>query len=378
MTETSSKYNNSKKILWIKFIAHLIVLLMIFIGPELIFSIGRNVHNLMLLTPLCYIILFYLNYYFLTDKLMFSKKTFWLYILINIILTVVITYIFYHVETSLRPTIPLTPPTFKPDGILPPPLMPSGNIGTTESHIFRALTMIPRIGTMALLSISLSILIKLSEKWNRWENQKQKLKTELQEIELKNLKSQLNPHFLFNTLNNIYALIPICQEKAQKTVHELSQLLRYTLYNNENKEVPLEKEFYFIKNYISLMSLRLNSNVKLSVNINDTDCAGKKIAPLLFISLIENAFKHGISSDKTSFINIDIRIFDNTVNCHVENSLFPKKDNDKSGSGIGITNLKRQLEILYDGRYTLNIKKDDERYTADLSIILTSPKQPMI
>lgn len=372
MTDTSNKYNGSVRIFWTKFIAHLIVLLMIFIGPELIFSIGRNANNLMLLIPLCYIFLFYLNYYLLIDKLMISKKTFGFYILINIILIFIITYIFYHIETTLRPPALIVPPALKPDGILPPPLLPYEDIDTTKSHILRALTMIPRIGTMALLSISLSILIKLSEKWNRWENQKQKLKTELQEIELKNLKNQLNPHFLFNTLNNIYALIPISQEKAQKSVHELSQLLRYTLYNNDNREVPLEKDLLFIKNYISLMRLRLNSLVNINVNIDEKECAGKTIAPLLFISLIENAFKHGVRSDKPSYIYIDIKVNDNIVNCHVENSYYPKRENDKSGSGIGINNLKRQLDILYKNRYTFDIIKNGERYIADLSINLNS------
>lgn len=345
---------------------------MIFIGPELIFSIGRSAPKLMFLTPVCYIVLYYLNYYWLTERFMFNKKKIWIYILINILLIATIIFIFYFVETSLRPPLP---PIQNHNSILPPPIHPPMHGSNIETHILRALTMIPRIGTMALLSISLSILIKLSEKWIRWESQKQKMKAELKEHELKNLKNQLNPHFLFNTLNNIYALIPISQDKAQKSIHELSQLLRYTLYDNDQREVSLEKELLFIKNYISLMKLRLSRHVRLNVNINEKDGAGKTIAPLLFISLIENAFKHGVSADKPAFINITITVTEERVNCLVENSSFPKKDNDKSGSGIGITNLKRRLEILYAERYTFNITKNDERYRTDLSIFQTPKPQ---
>lgn len=236
----------------------------------------------------------------------------------------------------------------------------------------RVLFMFPRIGTMALLSIILSVVVKLSETWAKWENQKKQMKAELQENELKNLKNQLNPHFLFNTLNNIYALIPISKERAQQTVHELSQLLRYLLYDNNEREVPLEKDLLFVKNYISLMRLRLNSLVTLNEKIDVNGGQGKSIAPLLFISLVENAFKHGVSSDKPSFIDIVIKVNGDKVHCRVENSYFPKNENDKSGSGIGIINLKRQLDILYADKYSFNIEKKGERYIADLTIELTS------
>lgn len=112
-TVLNQNYSN-KNILWIKAIAHLVVLLMIFIGPELVFSIGRNVPKLMFLTPLCYIILFYLNYYWIMDKYMFTKKKVWIYVVINILLILVTVTVFYIVESSLRPPGP--PTTLKPDG----------------------------------------------------------------------------------------------------------------------------------------------------------------------------------------------------------------------------------------------------------------------
>ena len=135
--------------------------------------------------------------------------------------------------------------------------------------------------------------------------------------------------------------------------------------------MPLEKELRFVKNYISLMQLRMNSYTTLNTLINENEGKGKFIAPLLFITLIENAFKHGISGNKPSFIDIFITVQDNSVNCTVRNSYFPKTDSDKSGSGIGITNLKRQLNILYPKRHSFTITKINNQYISELTIYLS-------
>lgn len=120
------------------------------------------------------------------------------------------------------------------------------------------------------------------------------------------------------------------------------------------------------------MHLRLNNLVTLNVDINEQLGAGKLIAPMLFISLIENAFKHGVSSDKKSFIDISIRVDKNSVLCRVENSYFPKSNKDKSGSGIGIVNLKRQLDIIYPERHSFDTRIDNGHYIATLFIQLTT------
>ena len=125
------------------------------------------------------------------------------------------------------------------------------------------------------------------------------------EAELQNLKSQLNPHFLFNTLNNIYSLIAFSPERAQEAVHDLSRLLRYVLYDSSQPMVPLEKELDFIRNYVELMRIRLPEHVKLTTDISAAT-PETLVAPLLFISLIENAFKHGVSHNKPSFIDLKI------------------------------------------------------------------------
>lgn len=148
------------------------------------------------------------------------------------------------------------------------------------------------------LTVALSVAIKMTGNWYRTEAEKQEIEKERTQAELKNLKSQLNPHFLFNTLNNIYALIQLNPPQAQYAVHSLSHLLRYVLYDNNQNLISLDKEFAFMKNYIELMSLRLSSDqVKLNIDIPD-DGRGYMVAPLLFITLIENAFKHGVSRPK--------------------------------------------------------------------------------
>ena len=188
---------------------------------------------------------------------------------------------------------------------------------------------------------------------------------------MQNLKSQLNPHFLFNTLNNIYSLIAIDAERAQYAVHDLSRLLRHVLYENKQLFVPLEGEVAFMRSYIELMSLRLPGKVDLQVDLPE---AGSQVmvAPLLFISLIENAFKHGVSPTEHSFIHISLQVIPSpkeTVVCRIENSNYPKHDNDRSGSGIGLPNLRKRLDLLYAGKYEFRTGVEGDRYVAYLKIL---------
>ena len=170
--------------------------------------------------------------------------------------------------------------------------------------------------------------------------------------ELSNLRNQLNPHFLLNTLNNIYALIAFDQDKAQTAVGELSKLLRHVLYLNQQDFVPLSKEADFMKNYIELMKIRVTDNVKIINNINVQPNDSTPVAPLIFISLLENAFKHGISPQGKGEIKIDLNQANGEVLCEIRNSYYPKRENDKSGSGIGLEQVSRRLELMYPDRYT--------------------------
>ena len=170
------------------------------------------------------------------------------------------------------------------------------------------------------------------------------------EAELAWLKNQINPHFLFNTLNNISSLTQIDADKAQDTVMQLSDLLRYAMYETNKPKVPLESEVEFMQNYIELMKLRCNEMTTVSEEIAVEE--GKaEVAPLLFISLIENAFKHGMNSNAPATIDLRLTQKGNTLVFTSNNSNNPKPTKDRSGSGIGLENTRRRLNLLYPGRY---------------------------
>lgn len=198
---------------------------------------------------------------------------------------------------------------------------------------------------------------------------RQELEHSRTQAELQNLKSQLNPHFLFNTLNNIYSLIQIDADRAQQAVHDLSRMLRYVLYESSCPTVPLAAEVEFLRDYIELMRIRLPRHVEVGVSLPE-EPSPTPVAPLLFISLIENAFKHGTSNDRPSFIRIDIHERGGELVCRIRNSCFPKTASDRSGSGIGLKNLSKRLEMIYPQRHTFEYGERGGTYTALLRIKL--------
>ena len=190
------------------------------------------------------------------------------------------------------------------------------------------------------------------------------------EAELQNLKNQLNPHFLFNTLNNIYSLIAVNGVQAQEAVHELSRLLRYILYDSAQAFAPLEKDIEFVRNYVELIRIRMPEHVDLQTKIQ-IELPDVQIAPLLFISPVEKAFRHGVSNSRPSFVHIEITATGKQIKFLILNSLFPKDKQGKSGSGIGLTNLKKRLDLLYPESYELTCKQSDEEYSFVLTLLLT-------
>ena len=200
---------------------------------------------------------------------------------------------------------------------------------------------------IALLVNLMAIGIALSIRYMMRQSEKKQKGTE---AELTWLKNQINPHFLFNTLNNISCLTQIDADKAQDTVMQLSDLLRYAMYETNNPKVPLEGEVEFMRNYIELMKLRCNEMT--TVNSQWSIVNGQsEVVPLLFISLIENAFKHGMNSNAPATINISLKQQDGTLVFHCDNTNNPKPTKDRSGSGIGLENTRRRLDLLYPGRY---------------------------
>ena len=171
------------------------------------------------------------------------------------------------------------------------------------------------------------------------------------EAELAWLKNQINPHFLFNTLNNISSLTQINADEAQNAVMQLSDLLRYAMYETNNPRVPITGEVDFMRNYIELMKLRCNEMTKVEAQFSISNTQ-TEIAPLLFISLIENAFKHGTNSNAPATIDIHLEQVNDTIIFTCDNTNNPKSTKDRSGSGIGLENTRRRLELMYHGNYT--------------------------
>ena len=192
-------------------------------------------------------------------------------------------------------------------------------------------------------------------------------KMEVAQAELTWLKHQLNPHFLFNTLNNISSLTQIDPDKAQESIGQLSDLLRYALYDSEANQVPLSAEIDFMNNYIDLMALRCNENTTVQKELEEPK-EHVQVAPLLFISLVENAFKHGVNARYPSFVRVSLHYEGGELHFRAENSLFGKQGSDHIGSGIGLDNMKRRLELLYPGRYTYSQRADGDVYSVEVTL----------
>lgn len=218
---------------------------------------------------------------------------------------------------------------------------------------------------IVILIIGVNMAIKFLFKSIRDDHRMKSLEKQTSEAELAYLKHQINPHFFMNTLNNIHALIDIDKDKAQKTVLELSKIMRYVLYDASLPSVPLEKEIHFLSNYIELMKIRYTEQVDIRISLPD-EIPNTQIPPLLFISFLENAFKHGISYKSESFIHLSMKIKDQELDCLIVNSYFEEKETEDTG--IGLENTRKRLRLLYDTNYTLHIENKDDQYRVLLII----------
>ena len=218
-----------------------------------------------------------------------------------------------------------------------------------------------------ILMLGMNLGIKLYFKQRGDQVQMRELEKQNLEQQLEYLKYQINPHFFMNTLNNIHALVDIDPEKAKATILELSKMMRFVLYEGNKAGVPLDREIAFLQNYITLMKLRYTEKVRISVN-TPTSLPNKEVPPLMFITFVENAFKHGVSYRQDSFIDIALNTDDDKLTFTCRNSRIPKEE-DKHG-GVGLANVKQRLELIYGRNYTLDIKDEPDTYTVNLTIPL--------
>ncbi|MCP9751901.1 sensor histidine kinase [Ferruginibacter sp. HRS2-29] len=290
---------------------------------------------------------FYLNYFLLIPALYFGKQ-YILYFVIVIGCMLLVAFLPQLVRPIGMPG-PMGPP---PQGMMPPP-GPGGERNFFFSRIDHNLFLFVAVAFF-------SLLIRVNNRWKRTE--KEKLDTELSY-----LKAQINPHFLFNTLNSIYSLSIQKSDSTPEAVQKLSAMMRYVLTEAANDTVPLKKELDYIRNYIDLQKLRFGDEVKLNYSIWGKE-EGKRIAPLILISFIENAFKYGLNAAEDTNIKIVINLYESRLEMLVINNKVTVQVSTEARNGIGISNTRNRLGLLYPSAHELKITEDEHQFSVNLSI----------
>ncbi len=337
-------------------ILHVAVWLMLFLSP-LMFSHEQTISLVRVaafsIFPLCMMTVFYTNYLWLVPRyyIAHEERFYWIFNMIMILVLAVLMQLWMH----------LLHPLFPDDGRPHP-----------EPSFLKQLLFVARNIFNLSVVLFIATSMEISSRWHQMEDERIEMEAARKEAELANLRSQINPHFLLNTLNNIYALTAFDTEKAQKAIMELSKMLRHMLYDNQQNMVNLKEEIQFIGNYVNLMKLRLPQNVEVRFHSNYPEPCNIQVAPLIFISLVENAFKHGVSPTEKSFIDINISAEKDLLTCEIKNSNYPKTQQDRSGHGIGLQQVERRLNLSYPQRHTWKkgITDNGKQYYSKIEIQL--------
>lgn len=213
--------------------------------------------------------------------------------------------------------------------------------------------------------------MRIAMYWQQSEEKRLKAEKAQADAELASLRFQTNPHFLLNTLNNIYALTTFDTQRAQEAIQQLSAMLRHILYDNQQPEVSLESEVDFLRNYIELMKIRYD-NEKIDITFSPTLATDHlKIAPLILTPLVENAFKHGVSTDKPCFVHMALKADCNHIDFRIENSTLQNASEGHTGNGVGLDQVQRRLELAYPSHYTWQHGLSDDKSSYYSHIIIT-------
>ncbi len=215
-----------------------------------------------------------------------------------------------------------------------------------------------------------STMLRIAADWTRNTRERQKLEAENLQTELRFLRSQVNPHFLFNTLNSLYALTLKQSPKAPPTVLKLSNMMRYMLYESNARTVPLSKEIDYLRDYLALEQLRHGEQADIRFEV-EGELTDQVIAPLLFITFVENAFKHGMSKVlDAGYVHIVLLVEAYEIRFHLENSKPRVNLEDGTPGGIGLLNVERRMTLLYPDAHELHTLETDDAYTVDLYLNL--------
>ncbi len=370
---------NERKILTIEYTAIILLWTLVIVAPLLFMDdYNTNWMAVHVMWVECGVVgvAFLVNRFLLMPHLFFAKR-YYQYIIGLAILFIVLAIFVLHFdginviiallqETSEESVLPLmggdigvgAPPHGMPPHRMHPMVRPP------------SATLIPpmvSVMVLAAIVIALDIGMSIGVKWVIAEQKQGEIKRERIMAQLANLQSQVSPHFFMNTLNNIHALVDIDSKRAKQTIIELSNLMDYLLYESSNKElVSLQRELEFIANYINLMRLRFSEKVRIQF-FHDEIVPKVKIPPLLFLNFIENAFKYGVDYEHDSFVDISFNLSETSVVMIAQNSNHSKSVK-RVRHGLGISNSRKRLDLLYRGRHTLKIEDDEKIYKVTLKI----------
>jgi hypothetical protein len=339
-----------------------------------------------------FILVFLFNNFFLLSKVLFKGRRY-LYVISLLTTAVIISMAFYYLNPIIHKNDPevlenriLQDPQYgreemKP-GILPdmPSNTPAGpelfkpgdhqpsrnRIGAaTESSVFILINTI----FISLLLAGFNTAIAVTNKWSAEEQARKEIEKEHVESKLAFLQNQVNPHFLMNTLNNIHSLIEVDQQLAQSAVIKLSAMMRYLLYESGRGTTTLQREIEFLKSYLELMQLRVDKSVSVTLDLPEK-FENVNLPPLLFISFIENAFKHGVSYREPSSMKFSLVQNSDSLEFRAENTIpvFHSGKSENTQGGFGLENVRKRLDMLYGTRHRLLIEKSDREFRVNLII----------
>jgi two-component system LytT family sensor kinase len=355
---------NNKKILSIG--VHIVAWACFFTVPYLVFfprlreSISDHMLVLIICNNLFLVAFYYLNTLVLIPKLLVKRK--WVLYAISIAASLLF---FLYVPRQIASLV-AEPEVFNPNNrefIRNPTFQGKPRFPGNRRRPIAD----PYNTALFLLVFTFGTAISAIQRWLKTEQNRKETEHEKLNTELSFLKSQVNPHFFFNTLNNIYSLAVVRSEKTAPAVMKLSSIMRYILTETQRDMVPLNNEVDFIHNFIDLQQVRLTDKVQVhfSAEGNTTTLL---VAPLLFIPFVENAFKYGVSTKESSSIDITLRTEGNKILFSAVNYIVPSENNLMENTGIGINNVKRRLELMYADRHKLTTTEKDNYYIVHLEI----------
>lgn len=355
-------HNKGSYTSYIEIILHIVVWSFLLIFPQLtaIHVLGEHgLRRFLLLLgdPLALSIVFYANYLWLVPHYITheyrpqAKNNKRLFIAYNMLI-IALALTFYQLWSLWIPSLTHLEEQLLVDSI--------PKIHTRDTLPWR---MFLRDFIALCFALAMAFLLRLSR--SSWKAKQAHL-----QAEKRLLLVQLSPHFLLNTLNNIYALVQINPDQAQDTIHRLSRMLNYVLYETQQEQTTLDRGAQFIEQYVNLMKLRMSPTVSVSFTYDHGDMGQARIAPMLVQPLVENAFKHGVTNEEPCFVHIQSKAMDGTFTVRIENSNHPKTHTDRRRHGIGLSTTRQRLNALYPGQHILRteLSKDKKTFITELII----------